>query len=92
MSAITVRLTTPLRGFVGGKAEVQVTASTVAEALSDLQQRYPALVGRLTEADGRLREFIQIHVGKKPLRALGGAQAALQPGDVISVTSPFSGG
>ena len=92
MSTVTIRITTPLRKFVGGQAEVQLAAQSVAEALQQLNFRYPELLGRLTDADGSLREFIQIHVGKTPLRQLGGLPAALRAGDVISVSSPFSGG
>jgi sulfur-carrier protein len=92
MSNVTVRITTPLRKFVGGQAEVQVAAMTVAEALLQLNKRYPDLRGRLTDSDGCLREFIQLHVGKTPLRQFGGLPAALRAGDVISVSSPLSGG
>lgn len=92
MDTVTIRITTPLRKFVGGRPEVQVAAGSVADVLQRLNSQYPELQGRLTEADGRLREFIQVHVGKMPLRLFGGLPAALKPGDVISLSSPFSGG
>jgi molybdopterin converting factor small subunit len=92
MEAVTIRVTTALRKFVGGRPEVQVPAHSVSEALQRLVATYPELEGRLTQADGRLREFIQVHVGKTPLRQLGGLPAPLKAGDVISLSSPFSGG
>jgi sulfur-carrier protein len=92
MNEVTVRITTPLRKFVGGRHEVQVPAQTVGEALLHLNSQYPDLQGRVIDAAGNLREFIQVHVGKTPLRQFGGLPAALKAGDVISVSSPFSGG
>lgn len=92
MNTVTIRLTTPLRKFVGGRAEVQVSADTVGRALGQLDALYPDLRGRLTDSDGRLRDFIQLHVGKTPIRSLGGVNATLRGGDVLSVSSPFSGG
>jgi molybdopterin converting factor small subunit len=92
MKTITIRVSTPLRKFIGGHHEVQVPAQSVDEALQRLSSQYPDLQGRLTDADGALREFIQIHVGRMPLRQFGGPTARLKPGDVISVSSPFSGG
>jgi sulfur-carrier protein len=92
MNEITVRITTPLRKFVGGRHEVQVRARTAGDALLQLNQQYPDLEGRLTTADGELREFIQVHIGKTPLGQFGGLQAPLAAGTVMSVSSPFSGG
>lgn len=92
MNTITIRVSTPLRRFIGGHHEVRVPARTVGEALQRLSNQYPDLEGRVTDAGGALREFIQIHVGRMPLRQFGGPTARLQPGDVISVSSPFSGG
>lgn len=92
MNEITVRITTPLRKFVGGRHEVRVLARTAGDALLKLTLEYPELQGRVIDAAGELREFIQVHVGKMPLRQFGGLQAPLTPGAVISVSSPFSGG
>jgi molybdopterin converting factor small subunit len=92
MNQVTIRITTPLRKFVGGQAEVPVSADTVGQALNQLSEHYPDMRGRLTESDGSLRTFIQLHVGKTPIRQLGGLAASLNTGDVLSVTSPFSGG
>jgi len=92
MDHVTIRLTTPLRRYAGGQPEVQVPAGTVAEALQQLDTLYPELRGRVVDADGRLRDFVQVHVGRTPLRALGGLPAALKTGDIVSLSSPFSGG
>lgn len=92
MPAVTIRLTSPLRKFAGGLRDVELPAKSVGEALQALNARYPALRGRVLDEQGSLREFIQVHVGKTPLRQWGGMQAELQAGDVVCLSSPFSGG
>jgi len=92
METVTIRLTTPLRKFAGGRHEVQLPASSVGEALQQLVALYPELRGRVVDADGSLREFVQVHVGRTPLRLLNGLPSALKSGDVVSLSSPFSGG
>lgn len=92
MAPITIRLCSPLRQFAGGAREVPLSAASVGDALLALQARHPALQGRVLDEHGALREFIQVHVGKAPLRQHGGLAAALGPGDVVSLSSPFSGG
>lgn len=92
MSTVTIRITTPLRRFVAGRHEVQLPPQSVGAALKQLCREFPELEGRLVDASGALREFIQIHVGKTSLRQLGGLPTPLKAGDVVSISSPFSGG
>lgn len=44
----------PLRPLVAGGEWVETSATTVEEALAELERRYPPLRGRLRQADGRL--------------------------------------
>lgn len=92
MNTVTIRLTTPLRKFAGGRDEVALQAASVGEALHKLVNLYPDLNGRIVNGDGTLRDFIHVYVGKEDARRMGGASAALAAGSVISIVSPFSGG
>jgi molybdopterin converting factor small subunit len=92
MNAVTVRITTPLRRFTNGLDEVGVDASSVGEALHRLCSAYPSLNGRILDSSGALRQFIQVYIGKKNARELGGLAAPLGQGAVMSIASPFSGG
>ncbi len=60
--SVRVRVPGPLRRLTGGDAEVTVDGATVSAALGDLEQRYPGFRDRLYDADGKLRQFINIYV------------------------------
>lgn len=92
MNNVMIRITAPLRRFADGKDEIMVSAERVGDALSKLCAQYPALQARILDTDGKPRDFINIFVGKKNIRALGGADTVVTDGEVISIASPFSGG
>lgn len=92
MNSITVKITAPLRRFTNGQADVALSAGSVSDALGALCTSHPGLRERILDVDGAPREFINIFVGKKNIRALDGLQTRLGGGDVVSIASPFSGG
>lgn len=69
--AVTVRLSSNLRGPTGGLAEVEAVGTTVGEVISDLESRYPGLgdslrAGVSAVIDGLLiahPEFEPVHDG-----------------------------
>lgn len=92
MNSITVKITAPLRRFTNGQADVALSAGSVSDALVALCASHPDLRERILDADGAPREFINVFVGKKNIRALDGLGTRLAGGDVVSIASPFSGG
>lgn len=57
----TLWIPTPLRSFTQGKASVAVTASTVREAIEDLESQFPGIKDRLVEED-RIRPNVSVFV------------------------------
>jgi molybdopterin converting factor small subunit len=92
VSEIMVRIPTPLRGFVGGAAEVRARGDTVAEVLRDLGARHGELLARLLNERGELRPFVNVYLDARNVRTLGGLQAAVQPGGVLSIVPAVAGG
>ncbi len=92
MTKATVRIPTPLRAFTGGAAEVGVEASTVGEALQDLERRHQGILRRVLDAEGNVRGFVNIYVGEKNVRSLGGLEAPLPESGVISIVPAVAGG
>jgi molybdopterin converting factor small subunit len=92
MNSVTIRITAPLRKFTGGLGDIPLKAASVGDALNALCKNYPDLNGRILGAEGHLREFINVFVGKKNIRALDGLRTPIANGDVLSIASPFSGG
>ena len=55
--SVKVRVPSPLRQLTGGASEVEVDGSTVADALKDLEKRYPGFHPRSFEPKGWLASF-----------------------------------
>ena len=92
MHQVVVKLTSPLRKFANGQDEVTVEASSVGEALQQLCSKHPALKGRILNAEGHLRDFVNVYMGKRHIKELGGLNTGITGNGVISIASPFSGG
>ena len=92
MNDTTIKITAPLRKYTAGKDQVALQAASAGEALRQLCQLHPGLDGRLLDADGKVRDFIHVYLGKTDIRQLGGLAAPLAAGSVLSIVSPFSGG
>jgi molybdopterin converting factor small subunit len=92
MSQVTIRIPAPLRGFTGGAGEVNVTGETVLQALEALETRHGGLLPRILDPTGNLRGFVNIYVGERSVRALGGLAAPLPEGAVISIVPAVAGG
>ncbi|MGH7704550.1 MAG: ubiquitin-like small modifier protein 1, partial [Candidatus Dormibacteria bacterium] len=87
-----VRVPSPLRQLTAGAAEVEVDGSTVAEALRDLERRYPGFSPRIFEPEGSLRHFVNVYRNDDDIRTSGGLGAALAPGDQLSIVPAVAGG
>jgi molybdopterin synthase sulfur carrier subunit len=90
--AIKVRVPTPLQRVTSGAAEVEVTSSTVREAIENLESQYEGMKRRLCEEDGSLRRFINIFVNDEDIRFLQGLDTKLKEGDEISIVPAIAGG
>ena len=92
MSKAVVRIPAPLRSFTGGAGEVDVEATTVAQALQALDRRHAGILDRVLDGDGRVRGFVNIYVGETNVKQLGGLDAALAEQAIISIVPAVAGG
>ena len=79
----------PLRSYTGDQARVEANGSTLAEAISDLDARYPGFRFRIVDEQDRIRSHIQIFVNQS---RTAGLDAPLSPGDKIQIILAISGG
>jgi len=77
---------TPL--FAGLPRRVEVDAATVADALAQLESRWPGLHDRLCEAGPALRQHIHVYVDQE--RAA--LETRLEPRSRVHVVAAISGG
>lgn len=86
---MTIHIPSALRSYTGQKSDVEVEGRTVAEALSELDRRYPGLRFRIITEQDTIRAHIRIFVNEEQARDLS---VALRPDDQIHIICALSGG
>jgi molybdopterin converting factor small subunit len=87
-----IHIPTPLRQYAQKQATVEVSAGTVADALSVLIDQHPDLRRHLFTDDGKLRAFVNVYVNDEDIRYLQKEDTAITPGDNISIVPSIAGG
>jgi molybdopterin converting factor small subunit len=89
---VKILIPTPLRQYVGDQRAVEVSGTTVADALADLVARHAAMRRHLFNDEGDLRSFINIYVNDEDIRQLERVGTSLGADDVISIIPSVAGG
>jgi molybdopterin converting factor small subunit len=92
MTDVTVRIPGPLRSFTAGADELQAPAGTVAEVLRAIGICHPQLLSRLLDAEGGLRPYVNVFVGRANIRGLQGLSTPVATGEVVSILPAVAGG
>ena len=87
-----IQIPSPLRQYAGKKASVEVSASSVGEALNRLVSDHPDLKRHLYNDDGKLRAFVNVYVNDEDMRYLQKEATALKETDTISIVPSIAGG
>ena len=83
-----VRLRAPLSELAGGRRELSLEGTTVAEVLRSLEREHPDVAGWILDERGRIREHINVFVN----REYGREETAVGPDDRLHVLPAISGG
>jgi sulfur-carrier protein len=83
-----VRLRAPLSELAGGKRELELEGSTVAEVLQSLEREHPDTRGWILDERGSIREHINVFVNKE----YGREDTSVTPSDRLHVIPAISGG
>lgn len=92
MSQATVRIPTPLRPLAGGADEVAAAGGTVGEVLNALGAQHDGLLERILDAEGQLRNFVNVYLGEANIRSLDGLDSAVGEGSTIHIVPAVAGG
>ena len=87
-----VRIPTPLRKLTNDEEIVEVDAATIAEAIAELQARFPGFKERLLDESGAVRRFVNIYVNEEDIRFLQNQDTKLKSGDEVSIIPAIAGG
>jgi sulfur-carrier protein len=87
-----VRIPTPLRKLTNNEEVVEINGSTIDEAITELQARYPGIKERLLDETGSVRRFVNVYVNEEDIRFLQNQKTPLKDGDEISIIPAIAGG
>ncbi len=87
----SIRVPSALRSFTGGASDVEITATTVRDALAELDKKHPGIAAKVLQ-DGSVKPFIRIFVGPDDIGELGGLDAKVSDRDEISIVPAIAGG
>jgi MoaD family protein len=90
--SMKVLIPTPLRQYTGKQANVEVSARTIGEMLSQLTSQFPDLRQQLFSNDGKLRRFVNVYVNDEDIRYLGNGDTPLKESDTVSIVPSVAGG
>lgn len=91
-TTVMIRIPTPLRSFTNNQETVEVSGTTVREALQQLVEQFPKLKPHLFNDEGRLRSFVNIYLGDEDIRYLQREATPLKPGAELSIVPSVAGG
>lgn len=90
--AVQVLIPTPLQKFTNNEASVSLEASSVDALLQALEGRFPGILGRLCDENGKLRRFLNVYVNSEDIRFLDNQATPLAEGDEVSIVPAVAGG
>jgi molybdopterin converting factor small subunit len=90
--AVKVMIPTPLRAYAAKQESIEVSATTVGEALKGLTDKHADLKKHLFSDDGRLRSFVNVYVNDEDIRYAQKDQTPVRDGDTVSIVPSIAGG
>lgn len=90
--SVQVLIPTPLQKFTNDEAAVELEATSVDALLQALEGRFPGILGRLCDENGKLRRFLNVYVNSEDIRFLNNQSTPLADGDEVSIVPAVAGG
>lgn len=90
--AVEVRIPTVFRKFTSDEAAVEVEPGTIADVITQLEDRYPDLKGQLLSDDGELHRFVNVYVNDEDVRYLDKLETKAADGDRVALLPSVAGG
>jgi molybdopterin converting factor small subunit len=91
-TGITILVPGPLREYCQGARELASAASSVRDALHELERDHPTLYRNVCDETGAVRRHINVFVNSSHMRDRDGLDTALSPGDEVIILPSVSGG
>ncbi len=88
----TIRIPPVLRAQAGNPKKVEVTGSTVGEALGSLLEQFPGLREQIFTEDGSLNRFVNVYVNGRDVRYEQELATPVGESDEIILLPAMAGG
>src|SRR5262245_95531 len=80
-----IRIPAGLRDYTGGRADVDVQATTVGEALESVARQHPSLRRHLYNEQGQLRSYVNVFLNDDEIRSLNGLDTTIAESDTVMI-------
>ena len=87
-----LRIPSPLRTYARRQSAVEVTGSTVGEAMESLVKQHPDLKQHLFNGQEDLRPFVNLYLNSEDIRHLQNLDTPIQPDDRLMIVPSIAGG
>ena len=81
-----------IQKVVEDQREFEADGETIAELMTNIEQRYPGFREQITDDAGVFHRFVNIYLNDEDIRYLDGPQTALSDGDAVSILPALAGG
>lgn len=89
---IQITVPYPLREYTRGQEIVDLRAATLADAIGELDAKFPGIGYRLLDDQGRLRRYVLAFVNEAPVTHLEPGAVPLREGDTVRILPSVAGG
>jgi len=86
---ISVLVPSQLHSYSGGLSRLEAAGGSIAEALDDLDRRYPGIRFRIIDEQDRVRPHMRLFVGRDAARDI---RAPIAAGAELMIFGALSGG
>ena len=89
---VVVVIPSALKQYVNDQDEVEVSGSSVGEAIGALVAEYTELKVNLFDENGKIRNFINVYLNDDDIRYADGLKSEVHDGDSIQIVPSVAGG
>lgn len=86
---VKIHLSSHVRSYTGGRADVEAEGATLFEIMADVERRYPGLRFRVIDEQDRIRPHMNFFVGGMLARDL---HHPIHLGEEVHILGSLSGG
>jgi adenylyltransferase/sulfurtransferase len=89
---VVIEIPSALKQYVNDQDEVEVSGSSVEEAIGALVAEYTELKVNLFDENDKIRSFINVYLNDDDIRYADGLKSEVQDGDFIQIVPSVAGG